>query len=248
MIAVQTFLDRLRAVEPSSLVENGTGLELRFHAAPSTPEGPPIPIIVSDGKRGKASVFSPTAHYLDYPLLEMGRNASLLRKAAYAALGVPWNVLFRATQLDRVVYANHWMLNGAPPLELGHEELDVLVEAIQSAHPSHAVVFSGIVPAMSPHLNRVLIALGGRAVQRRTVHLVDMEAPVSGASMRGVREKRNVDRRLYESRLPDRVTDRRRLLEQVGRIRDLYSQLYLQRVFDDKPPIHRGVLPHHCPV
>ena len=202
---------------------------MRFQADPSRPEGPLIPLIVSDGKRGKASVFSPTAHYLDYPLLEMGRNASLPRRAAYAALGTPWKVLFHATRLDRVVYANHWLLRGAPPLQLDHKALNELIEAIKADHRGHAVVFSGIVPAMTPHLSRVLIALGGRAVQSRTVHLVDMNAPVSGPSRRGVREKRNVDRRLYESRLPDRITDRGRLLEQAGRIRELYAQLYLRK-------------------
>lgn len=224
-----TFLDRLRDAELSSLVLNGAGLEMRFQADPSRPEGPLIPLIVSDGKRGKASVFSPTAHYLHYPLLEMGRNASLPRKAAYAALGMPWEVLFHATRLDRVVYVNHWLLKGAPPLELDHNALNVLIQAIKADHPGHAVVFSGIVPAITPHLGRVLTALGGRAVQSRTLHLVDMNAPVSGPSRRGMREKRNVDRRLYESRLPDRILDRGKLLDQAGRIRELYAQLYLRK-------------------
>lgn len=224
-----TFLDRLRGAELSSLVQNGAGLKMHFQANPSRPGGPLIPLIVSDGKRGKASVFAPTAHYLDYPLLEMGRHSSLAGKAAYAALGTPWKVLFHATRLDRVVYANHWLLNGAPPLELDHAHLNSFIETIQADHPGHAVVFSGIVPAMTPHLSRVLIALGGRAVQSRIVHIVDMKAPLSGTSMRGTREKRNVDRRLYEGRLTDRITDRRTLLEQVPRIRELYAQLYLRK-------------------
>lgn len=229
MINVSTFLDRLRDAELSALVRNGAGLEMRFQANPSRPEGPCIPLIVSDGKRGNASIFSPTAHYLDYPLFEMGRRASLPRRAAYAALGTPWRGLFQATRLDRVVYANHWLLIGAPPLELDHKALDVLIETIKADHPNHAVVFSGIVPAITPHLVRVLTALGGRAVQRRTVHLVDLDAPISGPSGKGRREKRNVDRELYESRLPDRIIDRGELLEQADRIWELYAQLYLRK-------------------
>ena len=180
-------------------------------------------------------MFSPTGHYLDYPLLEMGRSSSPARKAAYSALGLPWKAMLRATSFDKVVYVNHWLLNGGPPLELGPIDLAGLLEVVRENHPEHAVVFSGVVPPLAPHLALFLGALGGRAVQSRVVHLLDTREPFGGRSRRGVREKRNVDRRLYDGRIHDRTTDRKALLPEARRIAELYSDLYVRRYSSMNP-------------
>jgi folate-dependent phosphoribosylglycinamide formyltransferase PurN len=180
-------------------------------------------------------MFSPIGHYLDYPLLEMGRCSSPARKAAYSALGLPLKAMLRATNFDKVVYVNHWLLNGGPPLELGHIDLAGLLEAVRENHPEHAVVFSGVVPALAPHLALFLGALGGRAVQSRVVHLLDKRENFGGRSRRGVREKRNVDRRLYDSRIHDRTTDREALLPEARRIAELYSELYVRKYSSMNP-------------
>ncbi len=229
MKAAPTFLDRLREADVTALLRNGAGLEVSFQQVPSRPGAQAVPLIASDGSRGCASMFSPTAHYLDYPLLEMGRSSSPARRATYSALGLPWKAMFRATAFDKVVYVNHWLLNGGPPLELGHIDLADLLERVKESHPGHALVFSGVVPELAPRLALFLGALGGRAVQSRIVHLLDTSEPVGGLSRRGVREKRNVDRRLYESRTLDRTTDRNALLAEAGRMAELYSELYVRK-------------------
>jgi len=224
-----TYLDRLRDIEVAALVENGTGLSLNFSAHRSRQGCEPIPLLVSDGTRGKASIFSPSAHYLDYPLLEMGRHSSLATKLALATMGSPWRAVFRATDLDRVVYVNHWLLSRGMPLHLEHDELNTLIDEVRTNYPGRALIFPGIVPSLSPRLSAQLLALGGRAVQSRTVHLLDTSSSMNGLSNKGARQTRNLDRRLYEKRLPDRVTDREELLAHVGRMRELYSQLYLTK-------------------
>lgn len=224
-----TFLDSLRGADIGTLLRNGDGLTMEFHPDPSGKDPQAIPLVVSKGRRGNASILSPTAHYLDYPLLEMGRHSSGLRRSFYATLGVPWKGMFRATSFDRVVYVNHWLLNGSPPLRLSAGELARLIEEIRTKYPEHALIFSTIVPALTPNLSGTLSSLGGRAVQSRIVHILDTSAPLPGTSKRGIREKRNVDRRLHESRLPDRVTDSHALLPHAERMHELYGQLYLTR-------------------
>ncbi len=224
-----TFVDRLCDADVSGLLANGAGLEIGIHANPAGPNCPAIPLVISDGMSGKAAIFSPTGHYLDYPLLEMGRNSPLGRRTALAALGAPWRAMFRATAFDRVVYVNNWLLNGMPSLDLGHEQVITLIDGIQKKYADHALVFSGTVPAVTPHHARTLTAIGGRAVQSRIVHVLDVRSTAASLKRGGVREKRNVDRRLYEKRSVDRTSDRKVLLTMTDRIRDLYAQLYISK-------------------
>ena len=224
-----TYLERLRDTEVAALVENGLGLSLNFSVHCARPGGEPIPLLVSDGTRGKSSIFSPSAHYLDYPLLEMGRHSSRATRLALATMGSPWRAVFRATDLDCVVYVNHWLLSRAMPLDLEHNELKKLIDEVRTDYPGRALIFSGIVPSLSPRLSADLISLGGRPVQSRTVYLLDTSSSMSGLPNKGARQTRNLDRRLHEKRLPDRVTDRAELLAHVARMRELYSQLYLTK-------------------
>ncbi len=235
MSAAKTFVDRLRDVDAGALLENGAGLDIRFHSNPAGLHCADIPLVVSDGRGKKAAIFSPTGHYLDYPLLEMGRNTARTHRLGLAALGTPWRTMFRATAFDRVVYVNNWLLNGSPSLDLGHDHLVGLIDGIRSNYPDHALIFSGIVPAVTPQFARTLTAIGGRAVQSRIVHVLDVRPTAASLARRGVREKRNVDRRLYEKRSVDRTSDRKVLLTMVDRLRDLYAQLYLSKYSSMNP-------------
>lgn len=233
-----TFLERLRDADFSAVLLNGAGSAISFCAVPSCPDAPLIPLIATDGVQRKTSILSPTAHYVDYPLLELGRKSPLFGRKCLAALALPWKLMFRSTGFDRVVYVNHWLLNG-PALELSYDELGQVINTVKTRFPHHTVVFSGIVPALTPHVGEMLAALGGRAVQSRTVHLLDLRAPMGGRARRGRRAVRNVDRRLYESRLADRITDRDALLAQVERMEELYSLLYLRKYSSMNPQYTR---------
>ena len=188
-----------------------------------------VPIVVNDGRRRTAAIFSPSAHYLDYPLVEISRQSGRRLKAVVRAAAVPWRALFRTTEFDRVVYLNHWLTSGGPPLELPLNSLADLVARVRAEHTGHAVIVPGVVPALTPRLSALLVALGGKFVQSRTVHILDMKADVSGGSRRGIREKRNVDRRYYERFQQFRTSDIGTLIPHVARMRDLYSQLYIRK-------------------
>jgi folate-dependent phosphoribosylglycinamide formyltransferase PurN len=114
-------------------------------------------------------------------------------------------------------------------LSLNRGQLDQIVRELRETHPQHAISFQTIVPALSPQYRRRLVSLGGRAVQSRVVHLLDTDASLRGAALKGIRQTRAADRRLYDARLGDRVTDRDRLMEYLPRIKSLYDDLYLDK-------------------
>ncbi len=227
------FLQEVRSRGLGQLLGNSEGLQFDVVDVGGTE----VPIVISAGGPGLPSIASPSAHYLDYPLVEWARAGTPTRDMVLRGLALPWRAFVRLTDLDRVVYANHWLLSSSPSLRLDQRELDRLISELIGTHPDHAVVFSRIAPALDPHLGRLLAAMGGRPVQSRVIHLADSRASVSGRSMKRVRGCLNADRSLYQHRLADRVTDRRVLSTHVARMHDLYSSLYLDK--------HSGLNPRY---
>jgi hypothetical protein len=219
------FLDAIAERGVATLLRNGRGLVMHLHVVGEDA----IPVVVSDGEPGKASITSPTGHYLEYPLYEMSRHLPVWRRRALHAATLPLRVALRLGRFDRVAYVNHWLFVGGPPLRLAPDALGALVDDLVRTHPDHALVFSGIVPCLEPDLARDLVDLGGRAVRSRTVNVVRPGMALDGGAMKHVRQTRSADAARLRANEHRRTDDRGVLLAQLGRLRDLYAQLYLGR-------------------
>jgi len=206
------------------LLENGRGLVLRVW----TVDGAPVPILVSDGRPGKAAFASPRAHYLDYPVHEIARRSRFWTRRRLGLALLPLRAALAWGRIDRVVYLHHWLLVGGPPPAFARASLRRLVERAAREHPDHAVVLPGVVPALDPGLARDAGDCGGRLVQKRIVYVVDPRRPLRGRRSKGARRNRRVDRDLLRS------ADARRLEgpalgPHAGGMRELYARLYLDR-------------------
>ena len=204
---------------------NGAGLTLHVMAI----DGCRVPFIVSDGKVGKASLFSPRGHYLDYPIHEISRSSAVWTSRRLRTLLYPLAAVLEWGRVDKVVYVNHWLLNGGPMLQLDRERIRTLIATLRSRYPDHALVFSGHVPALAPRLTEDLMALGGRAVQSRIVHVLDPARASRGRTMRRIRHTRKTDAALLKANEFRRVDQPDLLLRHVGQIQHLYSQTYLEK-------------------
>jgi folate-dependent phosphoribosylglycinamide formyltransferase PurN len=217
------YVERLREFTPVDLVTNGRGISLEF-LSDATP-GRSIPLVVNDGRRDKASIFSPAAHHLEYPLFELARRGSRPARGAARAASLFCGGIARLSGAEKVAYVNHWLLSAAPQLDADPVDLERILRDVKERWPDHAVIFPAIVPAVSPDLARILAALGGRAVQTRVVYLLDTAAP----GKRSARRTRRQDAGTYRSHLPALTNDRAVLIRHVREIQRLYTDLYIRK-------------------
>lgn len=225
MTGSQCFFRTIEAEGVRTFLGNGAGLCARSVFV----EGRPVPIVVSDGKRGKPSVLSPRGHYLDYPIHEIGKSSRRWTARRLRVALAPLAALLALTRIDKVVYVNHALLNGSPPLPFDARQLRGLLDLLRGDYPGHALVFSTIVPELSPGLADDLGALGGMAVQSRVVHVLDPGRLLQGRAWASVRHTRRADVALLEDAESRRIEGREVLSGHVERMRELYAQIYLEK-------------------
>ncbi|MEW6488394.1 MAG: hypothetical protein AB1578_10860 [Thermodesulfobacteriota bacterium] len=202
--------------------------------------GQTVPVVVSDGVGRKAAIFSPRGHYLEYPIHEIARRSAWWSQGRLRAVLFPLSLLLGLGRIDRAVYVNHWLLVGGPTLRLDRDRLGELVEGLRLRYPSHALIFSGVVPALAPRLMQDLLALGGRAVQSRIVYLLDPGRSLGGRARKKVRGTRNADEALARANRHRRIDDPGLLAGRGARMRDLYAQLYLDKHAGELNPRYRA--------
>jgi hypothetical protein len=229
------YLDAIAGAGVEAFVRNGRGLEMRLVDV----DGRRVPLLISDGKPGNAAIFSPRGHYLEYPVHEIARSSRFWTPRSLRAALFPLAALLRLGNIDKVLYVNHWLLVGGPALGLNRQRIALLLQTLARSHPRHAWIFSGVVPALDGGLVDDLMALGGRAVQSRVVHLLDPRQSLSGRPWKKVRGTRNADATLARANETRRVDDPAVLLGQVERMRNLYEQLYLDKYARELNPQYR---------
>jgi hypothetical protein len=201
-----------------------------------------LPLLVSDGVAGKASILSPLGHHISYPIEEISRRSRVLTRPLLSALLSPLALTLKAGALDRVVLLNHWLLSGSPAPDLPSAAWGPVIAYLSARYPSHALVVQDVKPDLQPALAAALIRAGGLAVPTRQVQVIDPKVCLSGKSAKKKRYRRVVARRIAEKAAADLVS-----LEvaraQTARLAELYrasnigrhSALnpdYLQAFFD----------------
>ncbi len=218
-----SYLETLADRGVEAFLRNGRGLGIKLY-----PVGPRlIPVIVSDGLPGKASILSPTGRYLDYPLFEIGRRRPRWQSVLLGAALSPLRAFLRQQRFDKVAYVNHWLLPSNPTLSLRRKDLTPLVRSLIEDHPEHALIFSGIVPSLTPDHAAALVDLGGVAIPSRVVHLVPPQPEENFPKK--IRATQRTDARLREDLEAFRLESSELLRPHARRLHELYSTIYLAR-------------------
>lgn len=165
-----------------------------------------LPILISDGMPGKASIFSPINHHVTYPVEEIARQSRLLNRPVLAALVYPLKLLFTVAELDRVVFINHWLLSGSPDPDISPEHWSVVISQLEKLFPKHALVLQDVKPDLEPGTAAAVTAAGAISVPTRRVNIMDPHKPLSGKSSKKKRYARNLARRLFADSLDDSIT------------------------------------------
>ena len=220
---IRRYLTALSGDGPSRLAVNAKGITgeiLRVGEAV-------LPVLVSDGVRGKASILSPLGHHVYYPVEEIGRRSWLGRRGVRALVS-PLEALFRIGRLDRVALVNHWLLSGAPEPTIPEEAWPAVVAYLAHRHPRHALVVQDIKPDLQAGTAQALMAAGARPVPTRMVNIIDPADPLKGKRFKKTRYKRTVGERMVREAEDDRVT-REAARAQPETLARLYRQSNVER-------------------
>lgn len=221
---IRRYLTALATRGPAHFVANAAGVEARILRVGDRV----LPILVSDGAAGKASILSPFGHHMSYPIEEISRRSRVLTKPALRLLLSPLVLAFRMGRLDRVVLLNHWLLSGSPVPDLPEAAWGPVIAFLAARYPSHAVVVQDVKPGLQPALAVALDGAGGLAVPTRRVQIIDPKDPLPGKGGRKKRYHRIVARRIAEEAAADLVpTEVARA--QTGRLAELYRASNINR-------------------
>ena len=221
---LRRYLTALNGTGPERLVANAAGVRgeiLRIGEAV-------MPVLVSDGAPGKASILSPLGHHVRYPVEEIGRRVRGPGRLVLGALVAPLAVAFRAGALDRVAFVNHWLLSGAPAPDVPDDIWPAILSYLAARHREHALVIQDIKPSLQADLAHALRAAGAIAVPTRTVNIFDPAAPLEGKRFKKVRHSHSRGRRMLRDAEGDLVP-REVALRQADTLARLYRSSNIAR-------------------
>ncbi|MEM8631902.1 MAG: hypothetical protein AAGF74_11735 [Pseudomonadota bacterium] len=240
---VRRYLTQMVEKTPVSLAENAAGVTARVLRVDETV----LPVLVSDGRAGKASVLSPFAHHVLYPVHEISRRSKLLGPRALHVILSPLTGLLKVGAIDKAVFVNHWLLSGAPVPDLPPSSWTGVITMLQAEFPSHGLIVQDVKPELAPVYAGALAQAGGISVPTRVVYILDPAKPLTGRKLKKVRHSRGLARRLYAEYSGDLVSTGLGPAE-VAQVRRLYRHSNIARHSDLNPKYTEAFfdLAQHC--
>jgi hypothetical protein len=179
-----------------------------------------LPIVVSNTEARNCDVCSPFTHLIDYPLGEIARKS---RRSLAQPLLLAAARLFRATQIDQVVYANNWLFTTNPSPHLASEQITSITSFLIQWFSDRAIVFPSVNKLTDPVSFSALNSNGYKMVPSRIVYL---RAPSESVSKSDDvrRDERLVQSSPYRIITNDEITG-----DDVARITQLFRTLYLDK-------------------
>ena len=182
-----------------------------------------LPITPTTFHPENSYVCSPYTHYVSYGQQEFATLRNPPVEAALRLLFRPIGWYFRRSQLDRVVYANNWLLSTNLYPALTAAQVTAALRCLVEAFPDRAIAFRSV-DERSPVALAALRAAGCRLVFSRSVYYQDVASP-------HVQHRQHYRRDLkHLQRTPYAVVDGADLTPaDAPRLVELYNALYLRK-------------------
>ena len=182
-----------------------------------------LPITLTDFHPNNTYTVSPYSHYISYGGYEEVKHLNNpFAEALIKLLLFPVSWFFRATDLDKVVFVNNYLVSTNLYPSVNSDQLSALSEALIRWFPDRAIVFRSVDQKKNPHVHQTLKGLGYDLVLSRQVWYMD---PVAALKTRQCKEDlRVLKKHGYE------VVDGKELSDdELYRAAELYELLYLQK-------------------
>ncbi|WP_254509241.1 GNAT family N-acetyltransferase [Anatilimnocola floriformis] len=189
-----------------------------------------MPVTINELEYDNSYVCSPYGGCVLYPQSEVKKVDNFFVRGLVRGLTFSLAPLLRATQINRIVCVNNWLLstNLYPPFDCGH--VSDLTQMLSERFPSHAITWRSLNDVTNPDLLQRLVAEGYLLVPSRQVYFFDGE---DGAFLR---KSNNVwDREQLRNSGLQIVTHDELQASDAPRIEQLYRWLYVDKYSPQNP-------------
>ncbi|MGO0062640.1 GNAT family N-acetyltransferase [Brevibacillus fluminis] len=186
-----------------------------------------MPVTVNDADYDNAYVCSPYTHYVSYAKEELYLVPAGWQRALLGGVLTMLGRWLRAGRVNKVVCVNNWLLSTNLYHPLTAEQLARITAFLADLYPDHAILFRSVQDGTGGMLPKLLTEAGYKAIMSRQIYVYKPEQDGELPSKHRWILKR--DQKLlsacpYTVRRNDEIGD-----EEVGRIAELYGQLYLDK-------------------
>lgn len=183
-----------------------------------------IPLIISDEKPGNSDVCSAYSHYVKYTLEEIAKRNGRVSQWLLKALLLPAAVVLRASHIDKVVYANNWLLTTNPCPELSSTQIEQITTYLKKRYPDYAIFFRSVNKYTHKRFFDALRENGYKMVASRKVYILDPSSRAYAKNSNVSRDCKLLQNTPYDIIESDEFTD-----SDITRITKLYRDLYLRK-------------------
>lgn len=186
-----------------------------------------LPISITETQYDNSYVCSPYTHYVSYAKQELVLlQNSLLRKGLSALLS-GLGQFFKASQINKAVHVNNWLLSTNLYPELTPDQQRALHSFLTEQFPDYAIIYRSLNEANHGDLIQEFRRLNYKWVASRQIYLVHPSQSASVSSKPRKLLKKDyalIARHGYEILDHDQMSD-----QDISRILELYNALYLQK-------------------
>jgi hypothetical protein len=233
-LLASTWLDPILAGSPDSFITNchtPMGIAVEGHAV--------LPFTVGPAAVGDSYVCSPLSHYVSYGREELEKLKNRPLQIMLGGILSGLERWLRSSELDRVVYANNWLLSTNLYPELTCGQIERIAHALVNTYPEHAIVFRSVDENRGISVAKRLCAAGARRVFSRRVLYQDPGDPKIWRKKQLRNDQKLLARTGYKVVPHDHLTE-----SDMPRLQMLYNQLYLKKYSQLNPQFTVALLTH----
>ncbi|MFP3387657.1 GNAT family N-acetyltransferase [Brevibacillus sp. SIMBA_040] len=224
----RSYLEPLMTSEPKRYVQN-----VQTQVLALAIDDRIMPLTINEGEYDNSYVCSPYTHYVTYAREELDMLGSPLWKGLFSPLLSGLGGWMRASQSNRMVIVNNWLLSTNLYHEMKAEDAERITEHCVERFPNHIIAFRSVCRKLCPDFYEGLHRAGYILIPSRYVYLFHPNWPAQGKWR--VRNTLGRDRQLL-ARSGYRILSHEELGEEhAERIVALYNTLYLDKYSQHNP-------------
>lgn len=211
--------------ESSSLIGN-----VKTKAGLLAWDGHYLPFSINDTELENSYICSPYTAYIPYAMQEMHKIESCKLRWMYRKILPHFDGYLIRQSINKNIHINNWLLStNLYPDWLSNSSVSELIGTTINCFPDHAVVLRSLNEHNNAPLIQELILNDFVLVPSRQVYIQDL-------ALNNYRRKRDVrkDLQLLKN-TPYQIVPESELRDEIGRVIQLYNQLYLQKYSSYNP-------------
>jgi hypothetical protein len=200
-----------------------------------------LPVSINEEEYDNAYVSSLYSHYISYAIEELYLLKQPLLEKGLTYLIKGAGHFLKETQINRVIYVNNWLFSTNLQVDLSSTQIRRIVAFLTSKYPNHMIVFRSLSDVLHEKLISSFKSNGFKELASRQVYIAK---PWNQLNKRE-REHVKKDSRQLNKHGYDLIEEIEPTEENIGKIKELYNQLYIGK-YSNFNPLFTDDFYHHC--